>query len=111
MSGLHHLRRVVAREVWRLVGPAECAEWPEAAAEPGVKDVALLLQRVRLGAAGAAADWSLFAIGHGDVPVGAVPGGDAVPPPELSAHVPIANLGEPVLPRLLKVRRNNLCCT
>ena len=33
-----------------------------------------------------------------------------MPPPELSAHVPITNIGEPVLPRLLKVRRNNLCC-
>ena len=34
-----------------------------------------------------------------------------MPPPELPTHVPIANLGEPVFPRLLKVRRNNLRCT
>ena len=46
VAGLQHLRRVVARKVWRLVGPAEGAEWPEAAAEPGVEDVALLLQGV-----------------------------------------------------------------
>ena len=34
-----------------------------------------------------------------------------MPPPELTAHVPIANLGEPVLPRLLKVCRHDLRCT
>ena len=38
----------------------------------------------------------------GAMPVGAVPGRDAMAPPQLTGHVPIADIGKPVLPGLLE---------
>ena len=107
VTRLHDLRRVVAFQIARLIWPTERAKRPETRAEPGVKDVALLHQALSECAALAATAWAFSCGTYGDVAVGAVPGGDAVPPPELAAHIPITNLGEPVLPGLLKVRRDD----
>ena len=107
VTRLHDLRRVVAFQIARLIWPTERAKRPEARAEPGVKDVALLHQALGERATLAATAWTFNCGTYGDVAVGAVPGGDAMPPPELATHVPIANLSKPVLPRLLKVRRDN----
>ena len=42
-----------------------------------------------------------------DVAVRAVPGRDAVAPPQLARHVPVADVGQPVLPGLLEALRED----
>ena len=44
---------------------------------------------------------------HRHVAVRAVPGRDAVAPPQLAADVPVADLGQPVLPGLLEALRQD----
>ncbi len=46
--------------------------------------------------------------GHGRVAVRAIPGRDPVAPPQLAADVPVAHLGQPVLPDLHETLRQDL---
>ena len=98
----HHERRgIEVIERWGPFGPAHRGEGPERAAEPGVQDV-LILSDVP-----AAALLALCGVrlGDGDVPaVGAGPGRDAVPPPQLTGDAPVPDVLHPVKVRLLPLR-------
>ncbi len=102
VGGLHDRPGVVVREVGGLVGPPERGERPEPRAEPRVEDVRVL-DEVRSRPAARLAGGRAALVGRDrDVAARAVPRGDPVAPPELAAHVPVADLGEPVLPHLLE---------
>jgi hypothetical protein len=75
-----------------LVGPAEDGEGQEAGGEPGVERVGLL---GNLGGAAGGADGRGLA-GDGNVAVVAMPGGDAVAPPELAGDAPVVDVVHPL---------------
>ena len=102
VAGFQDRTRVEAAQVVGVVQPRR-RERPQAGREPGVKDVVVLAQLGCRAVAGFAGARSGGIGGHGDVAVRAVPGGDAVAPPELAADVPVTDLGEPVLPDLIEV--------
>src|SRR5690348_11104728 len=92
VAGLHDAGGVVAAQIGGVVGPAKRAERPEPRAEPGVEHVWVLGDRV---AAAMGADQRRLA-GDGDLAaMAAVPGGDAMAPPELARDVPVANVLQP----------------
>jgi hypothetical protein len=103
VAGLHHLRRVEARQVVGLLRPAERGVRPEARGEPGVEGV-LVLADVRglpQPRSGGGLD------GHGQVLAGvAVPDGDAVAPPDLAADAPVADVLHPVQVDALEALRD-----
>ena len=67
-------------EALGLVGPAQCTEGPERRGEPSIEDIRILLE---IGRAALAAFGGLLDPREGRT-AGAVPDGDAVPPPELA---------------------------
>src|SRR5882757_7715108 len=74
-------------------GPAGSGEGEEAGGEPGVEDVGLLHD---VGGVAVAAGRGGVA-GDGDSPAGlAVPGGDAVAPPELTGDAPVVDVVHPL---------------
>ena len=75
------------------IWPAEDGEGEQAGGEPGVEDVGFLGE---VGAAAGGAGGGGGA-GDGDVLVGAVPGGDAVSPPELAGDAPVVDVGHPLV--------------
>ena len=85
-----------ARELRRLVGPAERRERPERRREPRVEDV-LVLARARSSRTRAQASGAR--LGDGQVPVRAVPDRDPVAPPELARDAPGADGLHPVAGR------------
>ena len=101
VAGDQHRRRVEGGQVVGLAGPAEGRERPQPAREPGVEHVLVLGQ---LAGAALGAGRRVLA-GHGDVPVRAVPGGDAVAPPQLAGHAPVADLLHPAEEGLLVADR------
>jgi hypothetical protein len=107
VPGLHHRGRVEAREVGRLLWPTQRRERPQPAAEPGVEDVGLLGQLGCRPAAFGAGIGPVSRIGHGDMPVRAVPRRDAMAPPQLPAHRPVVDVLHPVGEHLLEVRRQD----
>ena len=107
VARLHDRRRVEPPVVGRVVGPAEGRERPQAGAEPGVEDVRVLGELGGRPAAGLAGIRPGLERRDRDVPVRAVPGRDAVAPPQLAAHVPVADRGQPVLPGLLEPLRQD----
>ena len=105
VARLHHLRRVEAREVVRvLVRPAQRRVRPEARGEPSVEGVLVLPQRTVAGPAG------VGILDGGDglaaVPGLAVPDGDAVAPPDLAADAPVADVLHPVQVGALEALRH-----
>ena len=78
--------------------PAEGAEGPEGAAEPGVEDVFVLFELYGLAVEfdGLLEGFAVAAGGELMV-VGTVPDGDAVAPPELAADAPVADVFHPVV--------------
>ncbi len=94
---------VVAGQVGGLVGPAEGGEGPEAAGEPGVENVGVLLE---VGGVAARAGGGRFARDDDFLAFAAVPGGDAVAPPELARDAPVADVVHPLVIGLGPVRRN-----
>src|ERR1039457_585781 len=84
---------VIFCEVGGLERPAEGGEWPEGAREPGVENVGVLVEVERCAARAAERGFA----GHDDLQaLGAVPGGDAVAPPELARDAPIADVVHPL---------------
>src|ERR671920_1753086 len=79
------VRRVEVTQVLRiLVWPTQRRDGPQAAREPGVEHVGVLLETStgRL-------------LGRHGLPVGAVPDRYALPPPELPGDVPVADVLKP----------------
>src|SRR5207248_3907286 len=107
VSRLHDRRRVEAREIWRRVRPAEGRERPQARAEPGVEDVGFLGELVCRTTAGLTLAWAGRICRDGHVAVLAVPGRDAVTPPQLARHVPVVDVRQPVLPLLFETGRQD----
>ena len=92
-AGDHQRGGVVGAQVLGLVGPAEGGEGPEAGAEPGVEHVGVLLE-----AGGAAGAGFGRLAGHQDLAaILAVPGRDAVAPPELARDAPVADVVHPLV--------------
>ena len=98
-------RRVELLELRRLIRPAERLERPEARAEPRVEHILILVDMmasaVRARRQVRARDARLAA-------VIAVPGRDAVAPPELARDAPVADVLEPVDVRLREALRHEL---
>ena len=93
VAGDEHVRGVEIVEVRRLIRPAERGEGPEGAGKPGVQHVRVLRDVLRV----AALALRGVLLRDGDVPaVVAVPGGDAVAPPELAGDAPVADVVHPV---------------
>src|SRR5205085_9080533 len=95
--------RIIFRQVFGPVRPAQRGEWPEAGAEPGIENIRVLLQ-----AFGAAARTSRRGFAsHDDFPaLAAVPGWDAMAPPELARNAPVADVIHPLVVGLHPVSRN-----
>jgi hypothetical protein len=91
-AGHEHARRVEDLEVARLLRPAERREGPERRREPCVEHVLVLPERPA--PAGRAGRRVLAR--HGRVAVLAVPGRDAVAPPELARDAPRLDVLHPV---------------
>ena len=100
VAGLHHRPRVEPAQIGGVVRPAEGRERPQPRAEPGVEDVGVLDELGGRPATRLAGRRTGRIVGHADVAVRAVPGRDPVTPPQLPADVPVADLGQPVLPDL-----------
>ena len=100
VAGLHHLRRVVRPQVVRAVRPTQRGEGPQSAGEPGIEGVLVLCQLE--GAALHAPARPGLHVGDGDVALRAVPGRDAVAPPQLPADVPVVDVLQPVEEDLLE---------
>ena len=85
--------RVEMFQVLGLLGPAQRCKRPQPRGEPGVQHVFVPAQRTP------AVTRFRFVLGNDDLPTIlrlAVPGGDAMSPPELAGDVPVADLGEPL---------------
>ena len=85
--------RIEHLQVRRLVRPAEDGEGPELRGEPGVEHVRVLLELAPSRSVAQAVGSSSR---HGDVPVVAVPRGDAMPPPELARDAPVVDVAHPL---------------
>ena len=85
VGGLQDRARVVAPQVRRVVRPAEGRERPQPRAEPGVEDVRVLASAWRPACRRSRTRPGLGERAHGHVPVRAVPGRDAMAPPQLAA--------------------------
>ena len=95
-------------QVGGLVGPAEGGEGPQAGAEPGVENVGVLrevggaaVRAVRSGSSRATVI---------SLAVVAMPGGDAMAPPELARDAPVADVVHPLVVGLGPVRRERTRC-
>src|SRR5690606_16613274 len=76
--------------------PAQRAEGPQRGGEPGLEHVVVLAQRAAVaGGLRAGARLGLVAADE-DLAALAVPGRDAVAPPELAADAPVLDVAEPV---------------
>ncbi|MNC16747.1 hypothetical protein D3C75_646080 [compost metagenome] len=88
-----------------LIRPAECSEWPQIGAEPGIENVLILLQIIKT------ADFAGFIDGirykHFTRRL-RVPGRDAVPPPQLAGNTPVAYIFDPVQIGFLKTVRHEV---
>ena len=87
VAGLHHRGWVEALQIGRVLRPAEGAEGPQAAAKPCVEHVLFRCPAI--------ADGRLAA--HIELSVRAIPGRDAMPPPELPTDAPVLDVLEPVI--------------
>jgi hypothetical protein len=85
--------RIEARQVAALVGPAQGRERPQRRREPGVEDVVVLAQ---LGRAAARAGRGSVAADRDVGARAAVPGRDAMAPPQLARDAPVLDVGHPV---------------
>ncbi len=103
VAGDENVRRVVILELRGLLRPAEGGEGPEPAGEPGVEDVLILPDLLR--AAPGASRRILAGHGHPAALV-AVPCGNPVPPPELAADAPVADVLHPLEVDLLPPPRH-----
>ena len=105
IAGDERIRGVEIFELLRLFRPAERGERPQGGAEPRVERVLILVQMC---AAALRANMGLFA-GHDRLAAfGAIPGRDAVAPPELAGNAPILDVFHPVIIRLRHAIGNEL---
>ena len=104
-AGFHHRGGIEVLQVGGLLRPAERGEWPQSGGEPGVEHVFILAQVV---AAALGAFGRVFARHNGLAAVIAVPHRDAVPPPQLPADAPVADVLQPVIKDFGKVFRHDL---
>ncbi len=96
-AGDQHVGRVVARELRRLVGPAERRERPQGRGEPGVEHVLVALERhvlavMRLGRRLR----RRLVLGDEHLLVRPVPGRDLMAPPQLARDAPGLDVLHPV---------------
>ena len=81
-------------QILGVVRPAQGGEGPQGGGEPGVQHVFILGKGL---AAALGADGGVFPAHDGVSAVLAVPGGDAVAPPELAADAPVFGVFHPVV--------------
>ena len=111
VAGLHHAwSGSSVAQVGRVVRPAQRRERPQAAREPRVEDVSFLRSARRRGGRRRRSARAASRVGHRHVPVGAVPGRDAVAPPQLPADVPVVDVLHPVEEDLLEALRHERAC-
>ena len=91
-----HVGGVEALQRRILPGPAERGKRPKRGREPGVQHVLVLAQR-RIGRDPVFFPHLLLAPTYVWRAVGVVPGGDAVPPPQLAADAPVFDVLHPVV--------------
>ena len=80
-------------QLLRVVGPTQGGEGPQGRGEPGIQRIGILLQ---MHAAALGTDGGSVLGHHGLAAVVAVPGGDAVTPPQLTGDTPVAGGTHPV---------------
>ena len=107
-AGDQDVGRVVARELRRLLRPAEGRERPQRRGEPGVEHVLVALELRPRGrnALAAAACASASRLRDEDAAVGPVPGRDLVAPPELARDAPGLDVAHPFEERVLPLPRH-----
>ena len=110
-AGDEGARRIIARELRRLLRPAERREGPERRGKPGVEHVFVARERHAIAAFGARRGkrrfFRLFDIG---VAVLVIPGRDAMTPPELTRHAPGLDILQPLEIGLLPILRHESSC-
>jgi hypothetical protein len=90
-----HRGWIEGRELRRVLRPAERREWPERGGEPRVEHV-LVLSQGNLGAQLVALTNLRFAASDIYVGFGVIPGGNAMPPPQLAADAPVLDVAHPL---------------
>ena len=80
------------------MGPAERAERPECAAEPGIQHVFFRYPAIAF----------RCLLANVKLAIGAMPGRDAMPPPQLAADTPVFDVFHPVKIHPLEALRHNL---
>src|SRR5262249_5872487 len=93
------------RQVFGLIRPSHGRERPEPRAEPGVKHIGILLE---LGRSAARAARRRLARHHDLAALPAMPGRDAMAPPTLPRHAPVADVVHPLEIRLAPILRDEL---
>ena len=104
-AGDEDVAGVVGFEVGGVVRPALGGEWPQRGGEPGVEHVFVLRQRV-FGSEVVFFAHGGFVFGDVHLAVGVIPGGDAVPPPELARDAPVLQVFHPVVVGVFPVVRH-----
>ena len=105
IAGHQHAGGIEVFEVLGLIRPAQRGEGPQRRGEPGVQHV-LVLMKMRAAALGAGR--GRLARHDGFAAFVAVPRGDAVAPPQLTADAPVADVLHPVVIGLGKALRHKL---
>ena len=87
------------------VRPALCRKRPQRRGKPGIEHVFVLHER-QLGGESVFFARCRFVFGDVGVAVGVIPGGDAVPPPELARDAPVLQVFHPVVVGVFPVVRH-----
>ena len=90
-TGHQVIGRVEIFLFFRLFRPTHDGEGPQPGAEPGIQHIFFLIPAFAFGGGHAHIDFPVFI-----VDIAAVPGGDAVAPPDLTADAPVLNIFHPV---------------
>src|SRR5205823_2314494 len=93
-AGDQKRRGIEALEIFGAVGPTQRGERPQAGAEPGVENIGILAQ---FAAAFRTRGW-IGARDDGLATGIAVPGWNAMSPPELARDAPVADVVHPFIP-------------
>ena len=106
-AGDEDVAGVEVAQVGGVVRPALCRKWPQRRGKPGIQHVFVLGERQVGGQLVFFAHGS-FVFGDVHVAVSVIPGGDAVPPPELARDAPVLQVFHPVVVGVFPVVRHEL---
>ena len=104
-AGNEDVAGVEGAQVSGVVRPALCRKWPQRRGKPGIQHVFVLGER-QVGGQLVFGARRCFVFGDVHVAVSVIPGGDAVPPPELARDAPVLQVFHPVVVGVFPVVRH-----